>query len=198
MGSTKAQRAKQCQFDGCDKPNFAYGYCSGHAAQVRKGKPLAPLRQPRPEPAEGFVWCSTCKQYREENDFGWDKTRDDFVRQCNPCRAEYMRSYNKKNAESIRLKVTLRKWGFTEEQYLSLFEIQNHRCAICGSERRDYRTLAVDHDHKTGAVRGLLCQDCNMALGQFKDDPEILDAAAAYLRSGGPLTTLALTVGEEL
>lgn len=64
---------------------------------------------------------------------------------------------------------------------------QHRKCAICqesgvGRGRAGYRPLAVDHDHKTGAVRGLLCYSCNVALGHFRDDPARLEAAAAYLR----------------
>lgn len=52
-------------------------------------------------------------------------------------------------------------------------------CIICGE--RQGRQLAVDHDHKTGAVRGALCSRCNLGLGQFRDDPELLRLAALYL-----------------
>jgi len=55
-------------------------------------------------------------------------------------------------------------------------------CTICGEEWQEgERLFAVDHDHKTGHVRGLLCQGCNIGLGQFRDDPELLRLAALYL-----------------
>lgn len=59
-------------------------------------------------------------------------------------------------------------------------DAQDYRCAVCG-EPPTRRRLDVDHDHKTGAVRGLLCSDCNIALGKFRDDPDRLRAAADYL-----------------
>jgi hypothetical protein len=76
---------------------------------------------------------------------------------------------------------SLKKYGITEEIYDRFFEAQNGCCAIC-RKPSDYKRLAVDHDHLTGTVRGLLCQDCNLGLGLFKDNPESLLTAIIYLR----------------
>lgn len=65
--------------------------------------------------------------------------------------------------------------------YRKMVEDQHGLCAICG-EKQDGRQLAVDHDHATGKVRRLLCVNCNIGLGYFKDRPELLDAASTYLR----------------
>lgn len=67
-----------------------------------------------------------------------------------------------------------------------MIALQGNKCAICGSEETDkrrgkLRALAVDHDHETGKVRGLLCGACNKGIGLLKDDAEILRKAAAYL-----------------
>ena len=128
---------KVCDFDGCEKPNFAHGYCSGHAAQIRRGQELRPLRQPRPDAAEGFRWCSHCQQFQPLEQFTTTKDRDGLARTCNPCRAAAMREYNARNREKISLRVTLKKWGLTESQYQALFEAQRHRAqsAVPSAER---------------------------------------------------------------
>lgn len=75
-------------------------------------------------------------------------------------------------------------YGLSVEELAALEERQGGRCAICG--RKPKRRLAIDHDHRTGEVRGLLCRDCNLALGLFGDDVRRLLAALAYLvRRGG-------------
>ena len=74
-------------------------------------------------------------------------------------------------------------YGLTGHELVHLRREQDGKCAICRAEPEPGRRLAVDHDHATGAVRGLLCRRCNMALGSFGDDVDLLIAAAAYLHS---------------
>lgn len=71
------------------------------------------------------------------------------------------------------------KFGIGLHQYQTLLEEQGGVCFICGQP--DKRNLAVDHNHKTGAVRRLLCTNCNTALGKFQDDPALLRKAADYV-----------------
>jgi len=81
-----------------------------------------------------------------------------------------------------------RRQGCTPEQYQALLDKQNGRCAICGAPdgHRSCRgkkcRLAIDHDHRTGAIRGLLCNSCNRGLGRFKDSIAILESALRYLK----------------
>lgn len=74
-----------------------------------------------------------------------------------------------------------RQYAITEEIYNKIFEKQGGRCAICNC-RQHYQRLAVDHDHKTGMVRGLLCTNCNRGLGRFFDSDLRLRNAAAYIQ----------------
>jgi hypothetical protein len=69
------------------------------------------------------------------------------------------------------------KYGLTPNAYAALAEKQDYACAICG----DRGELVVDHDHETDEVRGLLCHNCNVGLGHFKDNPQAMLAAASYL-----------------
>lgn len=72
--------------------------------------------------------------------------------------------------------------NMTHEYYDELLKSQDNKCAICKTHQQDLkRTLSVDHDHNTGKVRGLLCDNCNRALGYFKDDTSILEVAKNYL-----------------
>lgn len=93
---------------------------------------------------------------------------------------------NKKYAESARRNSRKHKlksrYGMTIEEYDYLLDKQEGCCAICGTDDPNGRgRFHVDHNHETGEVRGLLCNGCNIALGGFKDSPEILLKARDYL-----------------
>lgn len=76
----------------------------------------------------------------------------------------------------------LKEYGVSAEQYNTILETQGGVCAICGAAPHGKRKrLAVDHDHNTGRVRGLICGRCNVAIGMSGDSPETLRAAAAYI-----------------
>lgn len=103
-------------------------------------------------------------------------------------RAAYMRAWNAANPEKLIERELSKRYGITFAQYGAMFDSQDGKCGLCGNSetRIDHRTkrvsrLAVDHCHKTGKVRQLLCHTCNSGLGAFKDDPDRLRAAIAYL-----------------
>jgi len=90
------------------------------------------------------------------------------------------------NPQPDRKMAVEKTYGITGEQLVQMAFDQGGKCAICGgksiggkSQREKY--LAVDHCHTSNKVRGLLCSHCNMGLGSFKDSPELLRLAAAYL-----------------
>ena len=99
----------------------------------------------------------------------------------------YQQEYRERNREILVMKERERRFGITHAEYAALHKNQSGLCAICQQPERQKRSgkvksLAVDHDHKTGAVRGLLCSDCNTGIGKLKDDCAILDSAIRYLK----------------
>jgi len=77
------------------------------------------------------------------------------------------------------------KYGITPKQFVEMMRAQNCACKVCGYIPASPLDLTIDHDHDTGAVRGLLCSPCNTALGMFRDDPARMRAAAEYIEAAG-------------
>ena len=74
------------------------------------------------------------------------------------------------------------KFGMSEEEYIKKSDAQDNRCAICGAHQLELdRRMAVDHDHETGQIRGLLCNHCNLGIGFLKDSTDLLEKAQKYL-----------------
>lgn len=101
-------------------------------------------------------------------------------------RMAYERANRERNPLRHRVREYRNKFGLTLEEYFKMHDAQGGACASCGfpeTERRNgkIRWLAVDHCHSTGAIRGLLCGNCNQGIGRFRDDPKLLRAAADYL-----------------
>ncbi len=115
-------------------------------------------------------------------------------------RTEYHREYRKKNRQKDRdrkckwalenpekiqaynKKHRILKYGITEEEYNVMFLEQNGKCGICGTHQSKFKIgFAIDHCHETGKVRGLLCGNCNRAIGLLQDDIENLRCAILYL-----------------
>lgn len=107
-------------------------------------------------------------------------------RENNP---EKRRQENHRHWLKYRLKTNGKRYGYsiTSDEFESLLEKQHGVCAICGEPpkplRQGYRaSLHIDHNHDTGRVRGLLCFNCNAALGNAKENPEILFKMILYLK----------------
>jgi len=99
------------------------------------------------------------------------------------------RKWQAANKDRVRNKSLLRRFGITLAQYNAMLEKQSGVCAICQKsekviDKRSGKTnfLSVDHCHKTGKVRGLLCKECNTGIGKLKDDADLIMKAAKYLK----------------
>lgn len=86
-----------------------------------------------------------------------------------------------------------KKYGLTNEDVEAMRQRQDNRCAVCTTEFSTGVKMCIDHDHKTGAVRGLLCDPCNKVLGFAGDDPGLLRAAISYLEHHAYLELIAQT-----
>lgn len=126
--------------------------------------------------------CCGCKTVKDETEFSRNKSqKDGFCTLCKICTKDYQstRPRDKDVYDDWRLKKT---YGISLETYKQLLTIQLSGCAICGYIPVDgERRLSVDHDHNTGAVRSLLCQRCNTALGMINDNEELLKAMIDYI-----------------
>lgn len=96
---------------------------------------------------------------------------------------------NPGNPENVRNLQLQRTYGITLAQYKSLLNSQNGVCAICKKLCATGRALAVDHCHETGHIRGLLCGNCNQAIGKLKDSPANCLVAASYLQQSKQIST---------
>lgn len=149
--------------------------------------------------------CPSCGQDKPIEEWGKNAARrDGLATYCRTCDKAKQKAYYEKAkanrlaksrdwAEANREKVReqsrrshlKRTYGITLEQYNELLEAQNGCCAICGkSSEEEGRALAVDHDHKTGEIFGLLCWFCNHKFISKVRDPEKYLKAAEYLKKG--------------
>lgn len=136
--------------------------------------------------------CNKCGLSKRENEFTYDKRRSDRKsRFCKKCQSEINSiSWNKnknKYKDRKRKYDLLRDHGITYDEYLEVLINQNYSCKICGDKPNGLGVngmfLHVDHDHSNGAIRGLLCNRCNLGLGLFRDNCKYLSNAIEYLTS---------------
>jgi hypothetical protein len=154
--------------------------------------------------------CNRCKLEKELIEFGKDKSQRDGVnRKCKKCNCEaqqlrkeekaaYDKVYRVENKEKLTLREQNRdkeklrlyklktKFALSKEDEEKMLLAQDHKCAICKKPewvvvRGKVKRLAVDHDKKTGKVRGLLCNNCNRALGMLYENITTLKNMISYI-----------------
>jgi hypothetical protein len=191
-----------CTIEGCGRPHKTRGYCNVHHARFMRGAPMCTEikernRNPPPECTEegchgAVVAHGLCNMhYARKLRHGHTNPRS-RQKPRQQCLVDGCTDYHYATGLCHRHYTGVRKWaekGLSRDEYLVL---QGQRqCVICGegeksvdskSRRRKY--MAIDHCHTTGRVRGVLCSNCNRALGLFKDSPDILRRAIAYLERG--------------
>lgn len=121
--------------------------------------------------------CPRCNTVKPLTNFSPSPSRlDKRHSYCNACNALRMREHPNKNEFKIRRKNRL--YGITPEIEVALLIKQGGVCAICKAPP----PLAVDHNHATGTIRGLLCGSCNRGIGLLHDNADVLLRAVRYLR----------------
>ncbi|MFE1833783.1 endonuclease VII domain-containing protein [Streptomyces sviceus] len=176
--------AKECRKCGRDLPPAAFArdknrrdglqvhcrecvaeYSAAHYRRRREamGKPV----REQVEVPDGHKLCRTCGEIKPWSEWHRNATASDGLStRCKTCRAAQNRRDHLK-----------RQYGLTEAERDELIASQGGVCCICLAAVPEH----VDHCHKTGRVRGVLCFSCNAALGQFKDRPDAIRRAAAYV-----------------
>jgi len=158
----KARQRPECSFPGCSAAVKYVGICSGHYAQRERGAELSPLSARR-RVADGRKQCALCEIVKPVDEFFSRSERDSQVNSyCKQCANAYKKA---------------RQYRVTIEEIRTLEAV-----AQCANPACDVDVdLNIDHCHDTGAVRGVLCKKCNLALGLANDDPKILSGLIAYL-----------------
>jgi hypothetical protein len=137
-----------------------------------------------PNPRPGSQRCLSCGIQKPFSEFHRDRDRaSGHSVYCKPCACAKTREWYAADPGRARDLTRRRLFGLKPGEYTVMVASQNGLCACCGEEPGQ-KGLQVDHCHRTGRVRSLLCGPCNLGLGSFKDDPERLRKAISYLTMG--------------
>lgn len=179
--ASTATEPRRCEFPGCTRTYISKGLCASHNWQRNVGRELTPLPDRREaKPADrngrGEKQCRTCLIWLHVSMFTRLASAPDGLQgHCRDCGREAQRKA---------------LYRMPRGMYADMMASQGGACAICKQPSTDGRALAIDHNHMCcpdspgscgRCVRALLCTACNHGLGKFRDSPELLRAAAAYL-----------------
>jgi len=163
-------------------------YCKGcfalryRAYREKKAREEGREIKPKREVPEGYRWCPECQTMKSLEEFPRNRgARGGRGGYCKPChnakgKATYERLYG--STRDYHLK---QRYGLTSADVEAMIEAQGGTCATCPGKPEH-----VDHDHETDKVRGILCFNCNQALGNVRDSPEVLQNLIDYLAKHAP------------
>jgi hypothetical protein len=145
---------------------------------AREGRVVRELRDLPP----GTHFCPKCEQVKSREDFPRNRSsKDGLAAYCKPCHNQTTRETKQRLYGSTRDYHLRHRYGLTSADVDAMIEAQGGTCATC-----DGKPEHVDHDHATGKVRGVLCFNCNQALGNVRDNAETLTRLRSYLRQSQP------------
>ena len=139
--------------------------------------------------------CSKCKQLKLPEEFNKRKqSKDGLASRCRDCMRED-RKLRRRDNQNHKLRS---RYGISLKEYELMLERQEFKCACCGTSDAGgkHKRFNVDHCHRTGDVRALLCKDCNIVLGIVRDSPEHLERLTDYVLHHSPHRTSAVKVFE--
>lgn len=177
----KTHRGTKCSYDGCDNKTSRREWCQKHYDRW--------LRTGSPEP-HVFVqkYCKTDGCDSKAKARGWctkhwhqAKMSGEII--VSICKADGCNIPTSSLGLCAQHYIAFKHHGLEPHEFDRMFNEQNGVCAICGKECASGKRLAIDHNHTTGRVRGLLCSNCNTSLGGFMDSEELLMSAVSYLRA---------------
>jgi hypothetical protein len=123
--------------------------------------------------------CGKCKKEKPAEDFTSSKRTNGSY--CKECCAETAKTSREESAGEIEFARRLARYGLSKEDFYEILFRQKGRCAICNEF--GFTSLHIDHDERTGVVRGLLCGTCNRGIGCLKHNTDYLTAAINYLNA---------------
>jgi len=139
--------------------------------------------------------CTKCGELKNPDEFYHGRRKADNYQlyragECKVCSLKDRKKHYTKNRDKILAHKRFSNYGISKDEYFQMLDKQDGVCAICKREERtrdsasnNLRSLAVDHCHDTGNVRGLLCRSCNTGLGFFEDNSDLLNRAIQYLEN---------------
>ena len=179
---------KICNAKDCNRKINAKGYCDKHYRRVKKTGTTEKANFIQKE-----CYSAECKKnakskglcdmhYRRFAKTGTTELiKEKILCKIDGCKNKHCaKSFCKKHYEMNRQNIVI------DDRAKELINGHSGLCDICGSNKAGFgkRGFCVDHDHKTGIVRGMLCQKCNIGLGNFNDNIELLEKAIKYLALG--------------
>ena len=133
--------------------------------------------------------CRTCDETKNLLDNYYRSRKDktlpsSYSYECKECTVSRVKKRHRLNPSINRESHLRRRYGITIQEYTDILESQGNACATCGTTEPGgtWKSFAVDHDHTTGKVRGMLCKSCNIALGEVDDNLQTLTNMVEYLK----------------
>ena len=132
--------------------------------------------------------CRVCGQSKNLLDHYYRSRKDktlpsSYSYECKQCTVSRVKERDRTHPHIKREQHLKRRYNITLEEYSQILDSQGGCCATCGTKEPGgrWKSFAVDHDHKTGKVRGMLCKSCNIALGEVYDNLTTLENMIKYL-----------------